>query len=158
MRKLLLSLIAVSALITGCAGASTPEATTSETPDPTETAETANNAETDGMDGMESTSEGNVEITLLSPDAVPMGDAELVVAVNDAATGEPVDTDNLEVEIFMPMEGMENMTAEAEVSPEAEPGQYKVTTYLGMEGMWAVNTTVKEGEKQGKAHFMFQAQ
>lgn len=153
-----MSLIAVSALITGCAGASTPEATTSETPDPTETAETANNAETDGMDGMESTSEGNVEITLLSPDAVPMGDAELVVAVNDAATGEPVDTDNLEVEIFMPMEGMENMTAEAEVSPEAEPGQYKVTTYLGMEGMWAVNTTVKEGEKQGKAHFMFQAQ
>ena len=157
MKKLLLSLIAVSALATGCAGASAPDATISETPD-TAAADTAEMEDMDSMEGMEATSEGNVAITLVSPDAVPMGDAELVVAVKDAATGEPVTTENLEVEIFMPMEGMEDMTTEAEISPDAEPGQYKVATYLGMAGMWAVNTTVKEGEKEGKAHFMFEAQ
>ena len=155
MKKLLFGLIVVGALVTGCGGASTPDAATSETPDTTAATDTM---EMDGMDGMEATSEGNVEITLVSPDAVPMGDAELVVAVKDAATGEPVTTENLEVEIFMPMDGMDDMTTEAEISPDAEPGQYKVATYLGMAGMWAVNTSVDEGEQQGKAHFMFQAQ
>ncbi|MBT9317134.1 FixH family protein [Leptothoe spongobia] len=158
MKKLLLSLIAVGALVTGCGGASTPDTATSETPD---TAAATNTMEMEGMDSMEgmaATSEGNVEITLVSPDAVPMGDAELFVAVKDAATGEPVTTENLEVEIFMPMDGMDDMTTEAEISPDAEPGQYKVATYLGMAGMWAVNTSVDEGEQQGKAHFMFEAQ
>ena len=156
MEKLLLSLIVVGALVTGCGGASTPDTATSETPD-----NAADTTEMDGMDsmeGMEATSEGNVEITLVTPEAVPMGNAELVVAVKDAATGEPVTTENLEVEIFMPMDGMDDMTTEAEISPDAEPGQYKVATYLGMAGMWAVNTTVDEGEQQGKAHFMFEAQ
>ncbi|MDV3350114.1 FixH family protein [Leptothoe sp. LEGE 181152] len=157
MKNLLLSLIAVSALVTGCAGASTPDATTSEAPDTAETV-TDDKAAMDTMEGMEATSEGNVEITLVSPDAVPIGDAELLVAVKDTATGEPVTTENLKVEIFMPMEDMEDMTTEAEVSPDAEPGQYKVTTYLGMAGMWAVNTTVNEGEQEGKAYFMFEVQ
>ena len=154
MKKLLLSLIVVGALVTGCGGASTPDTATSETPDTA----AADTSEMDSMEGMEATSEGNVEITLVSPEAVPMGDAELVVAVKDATTGEPISTENLEVEIFMPMEGMDDMTTEAEISPDAEPGQYKVATYLGMAGMWAVNTTVDEGEQQGKAHFMFEAQ
>lgn len=145
MKKLLLSLITVGALVTGCGGASTPDTAT-------------DTMEMDSMEGMEATSEGNVEITLMSPEAVPMGDAELIVAVKDAATGEPVTTENLEVEIFMPMDGMDDMTTEAEISPDAEPGQYKVATYLGMAGMWAVNTSVDEGEQQGKAHFMFEAQ
>lgn len=158
MKKLLFGLIAVGALATGCGGASTPDADTSETPDTTAATDTMEMDDMDGMDGMEATSEGNVEITLVSPDAVPMGDAELVVAVKDAATGEPVTTENLEVEIFMPMDGMDDMTTEAEISPDAEPGQYKVATYLGMAGMWAVNTSVDEGEQQGKAHFMFQVQ
>ncbi|EKV03134.1 hypothetical protein Lepto7375DRAFT_5414 [Leptolyngbya sp. PCC 7375] len=157
MKKLLLSLIVISALVTGCAGGATPEAATSEAPDTAETV-TDDKAAMDTMEGMEATSEGNVEITLVSPDAIPMGDAELLVAVKDAATGEPVTTENLKVEIFMPMEGMEDMTTEAEVLSDAEPGQYKVTTYLGMAGMWAVNTTVNEGEQEGKAHFMFEVQ
>ena len=120
MKKLLLSLIVVSALATGCAGASAPDAATSETPDTAAATDTAEMEDMDSMEGMEAT--GNVEITLVSPDAVPMGDAELVVAVKDATTGEPVTTENLEVEIFMPMEGMEDMTTEAEISPDAEPG------------------------------------
>ncbi|MEM6251584.1 MAG: FixH family protein [Cyanobacteria bacterium P01_D01_bin.156] len=156
MKKLLLSLIAVSALATGCEGASTSSEPTIS--GALEAAANDNKTEMNSMEGMEATSEGNVEITLVSPDAVPMGDAELVVAVKDAATGKPVTTENLEVEIFMPMDGMDDMTTEAEISPDAEPGQYKVATYLGMAGMWAVNTTVDEGEQQGKAHFMFEAQ
>ncbi|MEM6434607.1 MAG: FixH family protein [Cyanobacteria bacterium P01_D01_bin.115] len=110
------------------------------------------------MEGMEA-SEGNVEITLVSPEeTVPMGDAELVVAVQDASTGEPVTDANLLVDIYMPMDGMEPMVTEVDVSPDAEPGQYKVTTYFGMEGMWAINTIVDKGEQQGKAHFMIEAQ
>lgn len=161
MKKLLLSLTAASVFVTGCAGASSPEATTSEATPVTEETVADDKAAMGGMEdmeGMESTSEGNVDIALVSPDAIPMGDAELVVAVKDAATGEPVTTDNLTVEIFMAMDGMEPMTTEAEISPDDEPGQYKVITYLGMAGMWAINTTVDEGEQQGKAHFMFEAQ
>lgn len=159
MKKLLLTLIAASVVMTGCATASDTDtvASTEETPDIAETT-TPDEATMPEMEGMEA-SEGNVEITLVSPEeAVPMGDAELIVAVKDAATGEPVTTENLIVDIYMPMDGMEPMLTEAEVSPEAEPGQYKVSTYLGMEGTWVSNVTVDEGEQQGKAHFMFEAQ
>ena len=157
MKKLLLTLVAAGLFVTGCTTASD----TATAPDETAATDEAM-PEMDGetmpeMDGME-TSEGNVDIALVSSDSVPMGDAELLVAVTDTATGDPVNTDNMQVEIYMPMDGMEPMQAEADVSPSDEPGQYKVVTYLGMEGTWAINTEVAEGDQQGKAHFMIEAQ
>ncbi len=85
-----------------------------------------------------------------------MGDAELIVEVKDA-TGQPVVTDNLMVDVSMPMEGEETMLTETEVSPGTEPGSYKVNTYLSMEGTWIVKTAVNEGQQQGQADFTIEA-
>lgn len=158
MKKLLLSLIAVGALVTGCGGASTPDAATSETPD---TAAATDTMDMEGMDmeSMESSSEGDYEFSLVSPDSVPSGDAEVVVAVRDAATGEPVATDNLSVDVYMmEMEGMEKMTAESEVMAGSEPGTYMVNTYLGMAGPWVVHSMLEEDGKEGVGHLMIEAE
>ena len=89
MKKLLFSLIAVGFLATSCA---TDTATdTAAVPDAA--AETTEDMpmEEHGK-GMESSSEGDYEFEIVSPEtAVPTGDAEVVVAIKDAATGEPVD-------------------------------------------------------------------
>ncbi|MBE9078104.1 FixH family protein [Romeria aff. gracilis LEGE 07310] len=156
MKKLLLSLITVGIIATGCTNTSEPETTAADaTPDAAESAD----ATMPEMEGMESTSEGNVEISLVSPhDSVPMGDTEMILEVKDAATGEPVTTDSLKVDVSMAMEGMEPMMTETTVSPGAEPGLYEVQTYLSMEGPWAINAAVDEGEKAGTAHFMLEAQ
>ncbi|MDA0267723.1 MAG: FixH family protein [Cyanobacteria bacterium] len=156
MKKALLSLVATSIFVTGCGTSGSdpvassdtaPEATADATPDAME-----------GMKGMDATS-GNVEFTLLSPaGSAPMGDAELTLAVTDSATGEPITTDNLAVDITMPMDGMDPMLTEVEVSPGSEPGQYTVATYFSMEGMWAINAVVEDGGQQGKAQFMIEAQ
>ncbi len=147
MEKLFLALLFTGLLAVGCASEPARDVATTGT---TDTAMPE-------MDGM-AENEGNVEIALVNPDeTVPMGDAELVVAVTDKATGEPVTTDNMAVEVYMPMDGMEPMLAEAEVTAAGEPGQYAIATYLGMEGMWVVNAEVSEGDQQGKAHFMLEA-
>ena len=90
---------------------------------------------------------------------MPSGDAEVVVAVTDATTGEPVTTDNLNVNVYMTeMEGMEEMTAESEVTAGAEPGTYTVSTYLGMTGPWVVHSTLEEDGKEGVGHLMIEAE
>ena len=164
MKKLLFSLIAVGALATGCASD-----TASDTAAPDTAAETTETAETmpmenmegmEGMEGMESSSEGDYEFALVSPEAaVPTGDAEVVFTVADATTGEPLTTENLTVDVYMPeMEGMEKMTTESEVTPGDEPGTYTVKTYLGMAGPWVVHSVVNEGDKEGVGHLMLEAQ
>lgn len=155
MKNLLFSLIAISALATGCAS---DTATTTDTA--AETTETAETMPMEDMEGMESSSEGDYEFALVSPEAaVPTGDAEVIFTVADAATGEPLTTENLTVDVYMPeMEGMEKMTTESEVTPGSKPGTYTVKTYLSMAGPWVVHSVVSEGEKEGVGHLMFEAQ
>ncbi|MGI8933447.1 FixH family protein [Leptolyngbya sp. BC1307] len=159
MKKLFFSLIALSVVATGCASNSAPD--TAAAPDAAETS-AAMTGEMDGMEGMlsmPSTSEGDYEFTLVSPEAVSTGDAEVVVAVKDAATGEPVATDDLAVDIYMmPMEGMERMATESEVTPGSEPGTYSVKTYLGMAGPWVVHSVLEEDGKEGVGHLLVEAQ
>lgn len=144
MKKLLLSLIAASLVVTGCATSDSD--TTASTDNATNTASSTTEA-----------NQGNVDIILVSPQGtVPMGDAELIVEVKDA-TGQPVVTDNLMVDVSMPMEGEETMQTETEVSPGTEPGSYKINTYLSMEGTWLVKTAVNEGQQQGQADFTIEA-
>ncbi len=151
MKKLFFSLLAISLIATGCV---------SEAPDTAadmDAAETSEAMPVD-MEGMESSSEGDVEFSLVSPEPpVAMGDAEFVVAVKDAATGEPVVTDDLAVDVYMEMEGAEQMATESELSAGSEPGTYTVKTYLSMAGPWVVRA-VLDGEKEGVGHMMVEAQ
>lgn len=152
MKKLFFSLLAISLIATGCASSSEPD--TAAVPDATETSE----AMPDDMESMESSSEGDYEFALVSPETLPTGDAEVVVAVTDAATGEPVITDNLTVDVYMmAMEGMDKMTAESEVTAGSAPGTYTVNTYLGMAGPWVVNSVLDEGGKEGVGHLTIEA-
>ena len=82
-----------------------------------------------------------------------MGDAELVLQVIDPATNEPVAVDDLQVDLSMPMDGMEPMTTMAIVEPGEETGQYKVMTNLGMEGMWMMEVTSADAAMPGEATF-----
>lgn len=156
MKKLFFSLLAISLVATGCASEA-PD--TAADRDAAETSE-AMPADMEGMDmeGMESSSEGDFEFALVSPEPpVATGDAEFVVAVTDAATGEPVVTDDLAVDVYMEMEGEEKMTTESEVSAGSEPGTYTVKTYLSMAGPWIVHA-VLDGEKAGVGHMMVEAE
>lgn len=157
MKKLFFSLLAISLVATGCASDSTPD--TAAAPDAAETSE-AMPTDMAGMDmeGMESSSEGDFEFSLVSPEPpVATGDAEFVVAVKDAATGEPVVTDDLAVDVYMEMAGAEKMATESEVSAGSEPGTYNVKTYLSMAGPWVVQA-VLDGEKEGVGHMMVEAE
>lgn len=156
MKKLFFSLLAISLVATGCASEAPDTATEM---DAAETSE-AMPAEMEGMDmeGMESSSEGDFEFALVSPEPpVATGDAEFVVAVKDAATGEPVVTDDLAVDVYMEMEGAEQMATESEVSAGSEPGTYTVKTYLSMAGPWVVHA-VLDGEKAGVGHMVVEAE
>ena len=156
MKKLLFSLIAVGFLATSCA----TDTATDTAAAPDAAAETTEAMPMEDMEGMESSSEGDYEFEIVSPEtAVPTGDAEVVVAITDAATGEPVTTENLSVDVYMPeMEGMEKMTTESEVVPGSEPGTYTVNTYLSMAGSWVVHSVVDEDGKEGVGHLMIEAQ
>lgn len=158
MKKLFFSLIALSVVATGCASNSAPDAAA---PDAAETSEamTGDMEGMAGMESMESTSEGDYEFTLMSPESVATGDAEVTLAVKDAATGEPVTTDDLAVDVYMmPMEGMEEMATESEVTAGSEPGMYSVKTYLGMAGPWVVHSVLEEDGKEGVGHLIVEAQ
>ncbi|MGB3294394.1 MAG: FixH family protein [Phormidesmis sp.] len=152
MKKLFLSLLTISIVATGCAN------NTPDEPVGTDMPATEDMQGMEGMEGMVETT-GNVDIALVSPTGpVPTGDTELVIAVQDPATGEPVATENLKVDVLMEMDGTDPMTTEATVTPGSEPGTYTVNTYLGMAGPWMVNTSVEEGDMQGTADLMVEAQ
>jgi hypothetical protein len=148
MKKLLLSLIAASIVVTGCT--TSDSNTTASTDDTTTTVASEVNST--------AANSGNVNITLVSPQGtVPMGDTELIVAVKDA-TGQPITTNNLIVDVSMPMAGEETMQTETEVSPGSEPGLYQINTYLSMQGTWMIKVAVNEAQQQGQADFTIEAQ
>lgn len=153
MKRLLFILLAVSLVATGCASNSTPD--TAAAPDAAETSE----AMPDDMESTKASSEGDYEFSLVSPENLPMGDAEVAIAVKDAATGEPVTTDNLTVDVYMmPMDDMEKMTTESEVTAGAEPGTYNVKTYFSMAGPWVVHSVLNESGKEGAGRLLVEAQ
>ena len=103
--------------------------------------------------------ESTATVKLVSPDSqaeIPMGDAEMVLEVVDSNTGEPIKVENLDVSVTMPMDGMEDMIGKVEVQPEGEPGRFKATTYLGMQGTWNVVASVKDPQYQAQKEFTFE--
>ncbi len=144
MKKLLFLLVTVSLLTAACSGGNQAES------EPATDAATAPATET-----AESSDEGGVAIALITPEdaTVPMGDAELVLQVVDPATNEPVEVETLEVDLSMPMDDMDDMTAMAVVEPAEEPGQYLVKTNLGMEGLWIMEVKSADAAMPGEATF-----
>ena len=143
MKKLILVLLPLSFLAIACSPAqsNTEAASTTQT-------ETAQNKQ-----------ESTATVNLVSPEPqteIPMGDAEMVLEVVDSSTGEPVKVENLDVSATMPMEGMEDMIAKVEVQPADEPGRFKATTYLGMQGTWNVVASVKDPQYQAQQEFTFE--
>ena len=100
-------------------------------------------------------STGDMQIQLVSPDSatgVEMGDAQLVIEVQDAQ-GQPIEVKDLEMSASMPMKNMAPMSAPVEVQPDSQPGRFKAETYLSMKGDWTITAQVKDGKNQAKQEF-----
>lgn len=90
------------------------------------------------------------KVALVSPQGdIPMGDAELILEVQDTASGEVVAVETIEVSSTMPMEGEEPMISKVEIEPAGTPGQFKIKTNFNMAGTWNLATNVKDANYQG---------
>ena len=142
MKKLILILLPLSFLALACS----PAQSDTQAAAPTETV-TAQNKQ-----------ENTATVNLVSPEPqaeLPMGEAEMILEVVDS-NGEPVKVESLDVSATMPMDGMEDMMGKVEVTPAAEPGQFKATTYFGMQGTWNVVASVKDPQYQASQEFTFE--
>lgn len=94
------------------------------------------------MDGMEAQTSKDIHLVSPEADALPMGDAELVVHIaKDGLVAEDVS-----VEVAMPMEGEETMTAMAIVEPGEGEQEFKIKTNFGMAGAWTVHVMAPDAE------------
>ena len=135
MKKLLTLILPITLLMVACGSPSTETQTQSETSPEAET---------------EATAENMAIVALVSPEGeIPMGDAELILEVQDNTSGEVVAVENIEVNSTMPMEGEDPMISKVEIEPTETPGQFKVKTNFGMAGTWNLETTVKDTKYQG---------
>ena len=72
-----------------------------------------------------------------------------------AIAGDAVTTDDVMVEVSMPMEGEDPMTSMAIVEPGESAEQFKIKTNFGMVGPWSVHVMAKEADP---ATFVFDVQ
>ena len=103
------------------------------------------------MDGMEAKASDDINLVSPTAEAMPMGNAELVVAI----AGDAVTADDVMVEVSMPMEGEDPMTSMAIVEPGEAADQFKIKTNFGMAGPWSVHVMAKEADP---ATFVFDVQ
>jgi RND family efflux transporter MFP subunit len=100
------------------------------------------------------TVQGNTQIKLISPQGkAGSGDNQLVLEVQDAKTGKPMQVAGLQVSVVMAMKNSTPMSAEVEVKPDAQMGRFKVKTYLGMGGKWEVTAKVRDPSHTGNNSF-----
>lgn len=136
MKKLLILILPLSFLIFACSSPSNESQNQSEVTPETEV--------TIAESGKE------VTVALVSPQGdIPMGDAELILEVQDTASGEVIAVENIDVSSTMPMEGEEPMISKVEIEPGDNPGQFKIKTNFGMAGTWNLEATVQDAQYQG---------
>lgn len=135
MKKIITLILPITILMVACGSSSTNSQTQVETTPETETVVTEEN---------------DAKVTLVSPEGdIPMGDAELILEVQDSTSGETVPVENIDVSSTMPMEGEDPMISKVEIKPTETPGQFKVKTNFGMAGTWNLAATVKDEKYQG---------
>lgn len=105
------------------------------------------------VDNLSAVKTNNIGITLVSPTVVNSGKAELIIALQDTQTGEPlaIASDELEVKLTMPMKNMAPMTAKVQLEATATPGEFKINTFFGMKGDWLLEAIVTDAKHAGKA-------
>ncbi|MGB3401113.1 MAG: efflux RND transporter periplasmic adaptor subunit [Microcoleaceae cyanobacterium] len=105
------------------------------------------------VDNLSAVKTNNIGITLVSPTVVNSGKAELIIALQDTQTGEPlaIASDELEVKLTMPMKNMAPMTAKVQLEATGTPGEFKINTFFGMKGDWLLEAIVTNAEHAGKA-------
>ena len=136
MKKLLILILPLSFLIFACSSPSNESQNQSEV--------TPESEVTIAESGKE------VTVALVSPQGdIPMGDAELILEVQDTASGEVIAVENIDVSSTMPMEGEEPMISKVEIEPGDNPGQFKIKTNFGMAGTWNLEATVQDAQYQG---------
>ena len=95
-----------------------------------------------------------LEVSLVGSPTLKSGSkSEFTIALKNTETGEPlaISTDELTVDLTMPMKNMAPMTAKVDLAAADKPGEFKVNTFLGMKGDWALEATVTSAEQSGKA-------
>lgn len=143
MKKLLILILPLSFLIFACSSPSNESQNQSEVTPETEV--------TIAESGKE------VTVALVSPQGdIPMGDAELILEVQDTASGEVIAVENIDVSSTMPMEGEEPMISKVEIEPGDNPGQFKIKTNFGMAGTWNLEATVQDAQYQGSNQIIVQ--
>lgn len=135
MKKISTLILPMSLLMVACGSPST---------------ESQNQSETSPKTEVTTASENKAKVALVSPvGEIKMGDAELILEVQDNTSGEVVAVENIEVSSTMPMEGEDPMISKVEIEPTEIPGQFKVKTNFGMAGTWNLAATVKDAKYQG---------
>jgi multidrug efflux pump subunit AcrA (membrane-fusion protein) len=102
----------------------------------------------------------NIGIALVSPTVVESGKAELIIALQDTQTGEPlaIAADALEVKLTMPMKNMAPMIAKVQLGATDTPGEFKINTFFGMKGDWLLEATVTDAKHKGKTSLSLSVQ
>ncbi|NBD17678.1 MAG: nitrogen fixation protein FixH [Cyanobacteria bacterium] len=134
MKKIIVFILLLSLLMFACNSASNQTNTQSPVTSEVETRE-----------------EKTPQVVLVSPQGeIPMGDAELILEVQDSASGNVIPVENLDVNSTMPMPGGDDMISKVEVEPAANPGQFKVKTNFGMAGTWHLDAKIQDINYQGE--------
>ncbi|MGB3294393.1 MAG: efflux RND transporter periplasmic adaptor subunit [Phormidesmis sp.] len=111
-------------------------------------------------DSFTSAASSPLEVSLVGSPILKSGSkSEFTIALKDAEIGEPlaISTDELTVDLTMPMKNMAPMTAKVDLTAADKPGEFKVNTFLGMKGDWVLEATVTSAEQSGKSRLKLPA-
>ena len=101
---------------------------------------------------VKTTEEKTVKVALVSPQGeIPMGDAELILEVQDSTSGKVIAVENIDVNSTMPMEGEDDMISKVEIEPAGNTGQFKIKTNFGMAGTWHLDAKIQDPQYQGES-------
>jgi multidrug efflux pump subunit AcrA (membrane-fusion protein) len=111
-------------------------------------------------DSFISTAASDIELALVGTESVKSGaKAEFTILLKDGESGEPIEIapEDLAVDLTMPMKNMAPMSAKVDVEPADKPGEFNISTFLGMKGDWTLEATVTDVEQAGKARLSLSA-
>lgn len=111
-------------------------------------------------DSFISTAASDIELALVGTESVKSGaKAEFTILLKNGESGEPIEiaSEDLAVDLTMPMKNMAPMSAKVDVEPADKPGEFNISTFLGMKGDWTLEATVTDVEQAGKARLSLSA-
>jgi hypothetical protein len=99
---------------------------------------------------------GDFTVTLLNETGALKQHSDLLrVEIRNASTNEPANVSNVQIQASMVMPGMGPMFGTLSTPKQSAPGQYDVTSDVGMAGQWNFIVTF---DPNGRAQFGLRAQ